>query len=89
VMDAKGQPVYGAAILVDELPVYTDSQGIFYVRERKRHAHTLTVLVDQFLEGGHYRVVSAPHAAESSLDEQLQTIIVVQRVDAMKHEASR
>ncbi|WP_263381352.1 hypothetical protein [Granulicella arctica] len=84
VMNEKGEPIAGAALLLDNLPVYTDSQGIFYVRERKRHAHTLRVLADQFLEGGSYHVISAPPAIESSIDEQAQTIIVVQRVSSRK-----
>lgn len=76
VLDLSGQPVMGAALLVDQLSVYTDSDGYFYVRERKPRTHPLTVLVDQFLNGGSYRVVSAPAEATSSASED-QTVMTV------------
>jgi hypothetical protein len=72
----------GAALLIDQLPVYTDSQGYFYVRERKPHQHPVAVLVDQFLDGGLYKVVSAPTEAKSSSDDQTGLLVVVQRVTA-------
>ena len=80
VMDSLGQPMMGAAIMVDQLPVYTDSQGYFYVRERRARVHPVTVLVSQFLEGGLYRVISAPAAMKSSAGEQAETVIIVERV---------
>jgi hypothetical protein len=76
VLDLSGQPVMGAALLVDQLSVYIDSDGYFYVRERKPRTHPLTVLVDQFLNGGSYRVVSAPAEATSSASED-QTVMTV------------
>lgn len=84
VLDPGGQPIMGAAILIDKLPVYTDSQGYFYVRERKPHEHPLTVLVDQFLDGGLYRVVSAPAEAKSSANDQAEVVILVERVLSAK-----
>jgi hypothetical protein len=83
VVDSTGQPIMGAALLIDQLPVYTDSQGYFYVRERKPHQHPLAVLVDQFLDGGLYKVVSAPTEAKSSSDDPTGTLVVVQRVAAI------
>jgi len=81
VMDLTGQPVVGAALLVDQLAVYSDSDGYFFVRERKPHTHPLTVLVDQFLNGGNYRVVSAPAAAQSSANEnQLNAMVIVEKI---------
>jgi hypothetical protein len=81
VVDVTGQPVMGAALLVDQLQVYTDSDGYFFVRERKPHTHPLTVLVDQFLNGGKYRVVSAPQEAKSSANEnQLNAMVIVEKV---------
>jgi hypothetical protein len=82
VTDPNGQPIMGAALLIDQLPVYTDSQGYFYVRERKPHQHPVAVLVDQFLDGGLYKVVSAPTEANSSSDDQTGLLVVVQRVTA-------
>jgi hypothetical protein len=81
VVDVTGQPVVGAALMIDQLQVYTDSDGSFFVRERKPHIHPLTVLVDQFLNGDTYRVISAPHEAKSSADEnQLNAMVVVEKI---------
>jgi hypothetical protein len=81
VLDSLGQPVMGAALLLDQLSVYTDSDGYFYVRERKPRTHPLRVLVDQFLNGGSYRVVSAPGEATSSANEdQTITTVVVEKI---------
>ena len=35
VMDSKGHPVEGAALLIDSVPVFTDSDGRFFLREGK------------------------------------------------------
>jgi hypothetical protein len=80
VVDADGQPIMGAALLIDQLPVYTDSQGYFYVRERKSHLHPVSVLVDQFLDGGLYKVISAPTEAKSTPEAEPEMLIMVQRV---------
>ncbi|WP_263366708.1 carboxypeptidase-like regulatory domain-containing protein [Edaphobacter bradus] len=84
VLDSSGQPVMGAALLIDQLPVYTDSRGYFYVRERKPHEHPLTVLVDQFLGGGLYRVVSAPSEVKSNTSDQAETVILVERITSAR-----
>jgi hypothetical protein len=49
VMDIKGQPVEGAALLIGSVPVFTDSDGRFFLRERRPHTHSLQVLADKFL----------------------------------------
>lgn len=80
VVDGDGRPVAGAALMIDKLLVYTDEEGIFFVRERKPHAHELKVLTDQFLEGGSWEVVSAPAAIRSAEEgTAAETTIVVQR----------
>lgn len=81
VVDGNGRPVAGAALLIDKLLVYTDEEGIFFVRERKPHQHELKVLTDQFLDGGSWEVVSAPGAVRSAEEGTLpDTTIVVQRL---------
>jgi len=68
-------------VLVDQLTIYSDSGGYFYVRERKPHIHPLTVLVGQFLNGGTYRVVSAPAEAKSSSNEnQVSAMVIVEKM---------
>jgi hypothetical protein len=81
VVDTKGQPVEGAALLIDNIPVFTDSDGRFFVRERKPHTHKLQVLPDRFLNGGSYEVQSAPSAVKATKDAtDAETLIIVKRV---------
>jgi hypothetical protein len=67
--------------MIDQLPVYTNDDGYFYVRERKPHTHQLKVLVEQFLGGGAYRVVSAPATTRSTYEGSMpETVVVVERI---------
>ncbi|MGA7339511.1 MAG: hypothetical protein WBE72_09640 [Terracidiphilus sp.] len=82
VADAAGHPIAGAALMFDQLLVYTDDDGAFLVRERKPHTHQLKVLVDQFLGGGVYRVVTAPATVKSDDESSApETAIVVERLE--------
>ena len=65
--------------MLDQLVVYTNDDGLFYVRERKPHTHQLKVLVNQFLGGGVYRVISAPATTRSGYEKDTpETEVVVQ-----------
>jgi hypothetical protein len=80
VVDAEGHPIAGAAIMVDKLLVYTNDDGVFFVREGKPRAHLLKVLPAQFLDGSPWRVVSAPAEVRSSATSSSpDTVIVVER----------
>ena len=81
VIDTQGRPVTGAALMIDNLLVYTDDDGFYNLRERKPHDHELKVLTDQFLGVGKYRVVSAPATIKGTYDvNEPDTVIVVERV---------
>ena len=81
VVDTKGQPVEGAALLIDDIPVFTDSDGRFFLRERRPHTHKLQVLADKFLNGGSYEVESAPFAVKATKNAaEPETLIIVKRV---------
>lgn len=81
VVDTDGRPVSGAALLINAVAVYTDGSGCFSLRERQTRTHTLTVLVDQFMEGGRYRVVSAPATVRSEGNENaVEAVVVVARI---------
>jgi len=81
VIDAEGHPIEGAALMLDQLVIYTNEDGLFYVRERKPRPHQLKVLVNQFLGGGVYRVVSAPATTRSSYEGNVpETVVIVERV---------
>jgi hypothetical protein len=77
VLDSAGHPVAGAALMIDQLLVYSDDDGFYYIRERKPHDHQLRVMVNQFLGGGAYRVVSAPAIVRSSYDTNSPEIVVI------------
>jgi hypothetical protein len=86
VLDSDGHPIAGAAIMIDRLVVYTNDDGIFYIREHKAHTHQLRVLTTQFLCGGVYRVVSAPATTRSSYAGNTpETVIVVQKINGANH----
>ena len=81
VMDVKGQPVEGAALLIGSVPVFTDSDGRFFLRERRPHTHSLQVLADKFLNGGNYEVESAPGTVKATKNAaEPETLIIVKRV---------
>jgi hypothetical protein len=85
VIDTAGRPIGGAALMIDSLLVYTDDEGIYYVRERKPHDHQLKVMTGQFLNGGAYRVVSAPAVIKGTYDkDEPDTVIVVEKVPEAK-----
>lgn len=80
VVDDGGKPVAGAALMIDKLLVYTNDDGVFFLRERKPRLHTLKVMPAQFLDGNAWQVVSAPEAVRSSSDSGgARTVVVVQR----------
>jgi hypothetical protein len=81
VLDLSGQPVMGAAIMFDEMRVYSDSDGYFYLSEQKVRWHAVKVLGEQFLDGYRYRVISAPVTVRTSPNEtQRDTTVVVEKI---------
>jgi hypothetical protein len=81
VVDTKGVPVEGAALRINQMEVYTGSDGTFEVRERRRQVHAFAVLGDRFLDGKAYRVVSAPVSIRSTGEEEDGTVTVVVAAD--------
>jgi len=77
VVDSNGRPIAGAALMIDHLLVYTDDQGLFFVREHKPHVHSLKVMTNEFLNGEAYNVVSAPETVRSSTDNNAPGIVIV------------
>ena len=77
VVDSTNTPVEGAALMIDQKPVYTDSSGRFFLREHKPHEHKLTVLTDQFLAEGQWEVVHAPTSIRSTDNEAEPDIIII------------
>jgi len=80
VVDAQGRAISGAAIMIDQILVYSNDDGEFEVRERKPHVHEFKVLGDQFLDGFAYRVLSAPHTIRGTGEKEPGIVVVVERI---------
>lgn len=83
VVDANGSAVEGAAVVIDEKPVYTDSTGCFYMRESKPRTHQLRVVIGEFLQGGNWQITSMPTTITSATEEnspEATVIVTVRRV---------
>lgn len=83
VVDTEGVAVEGAALLVDEKPIYTDSQGCFYMRESKPRTHKLSVVLSEFLANGNWQIVSMPSTITSAAEQsgaETTVVVVVRRV---------
>jgi hypothetical protein len=76
-VDSKGTPVEGAALLIDQKMVYTDSNGCFFVREHRPTTHKLQIVLTEFLDGGNWYVVSAPSTITSSPEKDNVEIPIV------------
>jgi hypothetical protein len=70
VMDTDGNPVEGAAVLIDEKPIYTDTTGCYYMRENKPRTHQLRVVIGEFLLGGNWQITSMPTTIKSTTEEK-------------------
>ena len=80
VVDPQDRPVEGAALMIDARQVFTNEEGSFAMREGRPRQHTLKVLTDQFLDGGHWQVRSMPSFVRSSRDDGSGAVIVVSRI---------
>ncbi len=77
VLDTKGSPVEGAALLIDQKVVYTDSNGCFFLREGRPRTHKLQIILTEFLAGGNWHIVSAPSTITSSPEKENVEIPIV------------
>ena len=71
----------GAALLIDHVAVFTDSDGRFFLASGRPHAHKLQVLPDKFLNGGTYEVEY--RSTQHELDKRCGgagNVIIVKRV---------
>jgi hypothetical protein len=82
VLDALGKPVAGAAIQIDGELVFTNSEGEFVARFRKKQATRIHVSLRDFLTNEFYDVVHAPtEATPQEEDKATDIVIELRRVD--------
>ena len=60
VHDEQNQPVFGAAVLIDRQEIFTDSDGVFELPEKKGGEYDLKVDLANFLFPSKFEIVSAP-----------------------------
>ena len=77
VRDEQKQPVFGAAVTVNRQQVFTDTDGVFVMREKKGGEYGFVVDLSNFLFPGAYQVVSAPAKVLASLENSPDAPIVV------------
>jgi hypothetical protein len=82
VVDTTGAPIYGAAIGIGDNTLFTDSDGTFFMREPRPRSYPFKVLLDQFLDGHNYRVVSQPMQITTVRTEDQHFLIIVARTEA-------
>jgi len=66
VMDENGQPVAGAALRIGDDLVVSNSEGEFFLREKKGRPCRIEVALEEFLVPGGFAVVSSPAAVTPS-----------------------
>ena len=77
VTTADGLPVYGAAIRVGKELLYSDRRGRFLARERRAGLYKVEVVNSEFIATGNFSVVSAPHEAAATKDQEASGIAIV------------
>ena len=82
VRDDRGAPLSGAALLIGDELVYSDSQGRFFARFRSTRQVTIKVLVEEFLVPGRFRAELVPAIVRPQLEGQASELtVVVRKVD--------
>lgn len=81
VLDPHGDPVAGAALLIGNELVVTDSDGHFLLRVKKERSLNFSVALEDFTATGQYVVVSAPSVVKATREDAAREYeIVVKRV---------
>ena len=77
VVDENGDPVRGAAILIDKDLVFSNQDGEFFIRRKNRHPVHLNVQLNDFADAGNFAVLSCPSTAVPSAPDPTTSIRVV------------
>lgn len=81
VTDDESNPLRGVALRIGKELVYTDEDGMFFVRMNKRGEVPLSLLFDEFIVSGYWEKVVAPDRVLSDLDEKAPHLeIVIRRI---------
>lgn len=84
VRDETGAPVEGAALDLGGQVVFTNSAGVFFLRDGRPRRLPVAVLLGEFLLAGRWELVSAPESAEARPEGKEQPVeVVLRRGDAV------
>lgn len=82
VRDDRGAPLSGAALLVGEELVFSDTQGRFFARFRSTRQVRIQVRLEEFLVPGRYRADLVPAVVRPELESQASELtLVIRRED--------
>jgi outer membrane protein OmpA-like peptidoglycan-associated protein len=82
VRDADGAPVEGAALDLGGQVVFTNSQGVFFLRDSRPRRLPLTVLLEEFLLSGRWELEAAPATVDAQPENRSAPVEVrLRRVD--------
>lgn len=79
VVDQHGAPVEGASLRIDSTEVYTDSKGMFFFREKASRVHSLSVVLEDFMQMGTFSVMNAPNSVHSAPEQNAQPLTITVR----------
>jgi hypothetical protein len=86
VTDESGNPIAGAALHIDGVVAYTDSEGKFLVRMKKAQSYPFKVALDEFVTPSLYEVVSAPTEVKPESESTAPEIkVLLRRVPQTSH----
>jgi hypothetical protein len=90
VVDPSGEPIAGAAILIGNNLVFSDSAGTFLVRLKSPGELPLEVAFEEFTAPGAFAVVSAPSTIRVTREDDAQPYeIIVKRVPPLSTSQSK
>jgi outer membrane protein OmpA-like peptidoglycan-associated protein len=76
VRDADGAPVEGAALDLGGQVVFTNSQGVFFLRDSRPRRLPLTVLLEEFLLPGRWSLEAAPSTVDAQPENRSSPVEV-------------
>jgi outer membrane protein OmpA-like peptidoglycan-associated protein len=84
VRDEAGAPIEGAALDVGGQVVFTNAEGVFFLRDSRPRRLPVTVLLNEFLFPGHWELVHGPAEIDARPEgREVAAEFVLRRTDTM------
>jgi hypothetical protein len=82
VRDEQGNPIEGAALLLNGEVVYSNSTGEFFLRSKYPQAYSIKVVLEEFLLPGEWEVLSAPEKVTAAEERGAAPVNIILRRSA-------